>query len=80
MSLASVLTTVVLVLLVPTAALAQAPAPGAAARIAEINAGIAARGDHWTAGVNSLTGLTPEELQRRLGFVLPEEVARALGQ
>jgi hypothetical protein len=80
MSLASVLTTIVLVLLVPAATLAQAPAPGAAERIAEINAGIAARGDHWIAGVNSLTDLPPEELQRRLGFVLPAEVERALGQ
>ncbi len=51
-----------------------------AARIAEVNREIEARGYHWTAGATSLTAYTPDELAGMLGLVMPPEVERRIGQ
>ncbi|MCP4580464.1 MAG: T9SS type A sorting domain-containing protein [candidate division Zixibacteria bacterium] len=48
--------------------------------VKQIQQMIADKGLHWTAGENSMTKLTPEERQMRLGLNIPEEVTRRFAE
>ena len=50
------------------------------ARLAEVRAEIAARGQHWTADLTSIAAYTPEEFEAMLGDRMPDDYARRLGQ